>query len=127
MSIRYNYNQQFAPPAPCVYVSVARPDGVRSIERLPAQLGTGADVTVIPLGVVEQLELVQEGQRETIGFDGHLAVVPAYLAFVSIHSYEPAPVCVVASREEQIVLLGRDVLNRYRIVLDGPNLALDIE
>jgi len=34
---------------------------------------------------------------------------------------------VLANRDEPYVLLGRDVLNRHRIVLDGPQLLLDID
>jgi hypothetical protein len=39
----------------------------------------------------------------------------------------PRLVKVLASLEEPYVLLGRDVLNHFRITLDGPNLVLDIE
>jgi hypothetical protein len=34
---------------------------------------------------------------------------------------------VLANRDELYVLLGRDVLNRHRIVLDGPQLVLEID
>jgi hypothetical protein len=34
---------------------------------------------------------------------------------------------VVSSREEPYVLPGRDVLNLFRMLLDGPQLALEIE
>jgi hypothetical protein len=33
---------------------------------------------------------------------------------------------VIASHDEQFALLGRDVLNLFKILLDGPNLALEL-
>jgi hypothetical protein len=39
----------------------------------------------------------------------------------------PITVEAFASREEPHVLLGRDVLNHFRVLLDGPNLVLEME
>ncbi len=33
---------------------------------------------------------------------------------------------VIADRDEPYVLLGRDVLNHFRVELDGPNLIVEI-
>jgi hypothetical protein len=33
----------------------------------------------------------------------------------------------VLAADEPYVLLGRDILNRYRVVLDGPKQKLEIE
>jgi hypothetical protein len=33
---------------------------------------------------------------------------------------------VLASHDEPYALLGRDVLNRFTILLDGPNLVLEV-
>ena len=33
----------------------------------------------------------------------------------------------LANRDEPYILLGRDVLNSHRIVLDGPQLVLEID
>jgi hypothetical protein len=38
----------------------------------------------------------------------------------------PITVKVVASPDEPYALLGRDVLNKHTIVLDGPNLILEV-
>jgi hypothetical protein len=44
-----------------------------------------------------------------------------------IRSFPPMTVEVLAHPAEPFILLGRDVLNHYRILLDGPKLALEIE
>jgi len=43
-----------------------------------------------------------------------------------VRDLEPVTVKVLASDEEPYALLGRDVLNRFTILLDGPNLALEL-
>jgi hypothetical protein len=46
---------------------------------------------------------------------------------LALRQSTPKIVRVVASRDEPYVLLGRDVLNDYRAILDGPLLRSEIE
>ena len=127
MSIRYNYSRQLKPPAPCVYVSIARPDDLeRVVDNVAAQLDTGADMTVVPSSFVERLQLVPLDQLLITGFGGHIRRVPTYLVSLSFHPFAPIMLRVLGGRNEPIILLGRDVLNRHRVLLDGPNLVVEI-
>ena len=127
MSVRYKYNRQLSPPAPCVYVSLGRPDDINlSIRDVPAQLDTAAYMTAVPMAVVEQLQLVQLDQTAVAGFGGHVSVAPIYLVNLAINDFPAGLVRVLADRDEPFVLLGRDILNRHRVLLDGPNLILEI-
>lgn len=124
---RYRYNRQVSPPAPFVYVSVcAAVEGTAAAE-CPAQLDTAADLTVIPSRLVEDLQLDQLSEFPILGVDGHLSTLPTFLVQIRIRELSPRVVEVVASPLEPYVLLGRDVLNHFRITLDGPNLVFDIE
>jgi hypothetical protein len=38
----------------------------------------------------------------------------------------PQKVVLIAHAEEPFILLGRDVLNQHRLLLDGPGLAFEI-
>ena len=128
MSVRYRYNRQLSPPAPCVYVSLARPDDFNVSGRdVPAQLDTAAYMTVVPMTIVEQLQLEQFDQAAVAGFGGHISVAPMYLVHLAINNLPTALVHVLADRDEPFVLLGRDVLNQHRVVLDGPNLLLELD
>ena len=124
---RYRYNRQVNPPAPFVYASVGGPvEGTPSLE-CPAQLDIAADLSVIPWRLAEELQLDQLGEFPVLGLGGHLATLPTFLVQIQIRGMPPQLVKVLASLEEPYVLLGRDVLNHFRITLDGPNLMLDIE
>ena len=60
------------------------------------------------------------------GFGNVVSTVATYSVEISIHSLEPVLVKAIASEGESIIILGRDILNRFRIVLDGPQSALEI-
>jgi len=124
--IRYKYNQQVSPPAPFVHVTIRRPVDETFVRDIPAQIDTAADMTVIPWRIVDELQLLQHDEIETLGFDGHVASVTSFLVQLQVHELEPLAVEVLASRDEPYVLLGRDVLNACRVVLDGPGLILEI-
>ena len=125
--MRYNYNRQLTPPAPFVHVRVAVPGIGNAGEETAAQLDSAADRTVIPWAVVESLQLPQLDELPVLGFGGHLSSVPTFLVQLTVRSLEPITIEAFASREEPYVLLGRDVLNQFRIVLDGPNLVLGMK
>ena len=93
----------------------------------PAQLDTAADLSVIPFRIVDEVKLDQLGEFEAIGLGGHLMTFPTFLVQVQLRGLSAQVVKVLASPEEPYILLGRDVLNRFRVTLDGPNMVLEIE
>lgn len=125
--IRYSYNRQVVPPAPFIYVTLRCPASAAQTSALPAQLDTGADITVLPARLVEELHLVQMDEALVSGFGGAVNPVPTFLVEISLHQLPPVTVEVLAGASETCVLLGRDVLNSYRVLLDGPRLAFEIE
>ena len=125
--IRYRYNDQFSPPAPFVHVSLRGLEDTAAITDLPAQLDTAADLTVVPAVLVERLGLVPIGTVQVSAFGGILTSVRTFLARVQIRGQEPVVIKIVSSAEEPHILLGRDILNRHRFLLDGPRGPLEIE
>lgn len=124
--VRYKYNEQLNPPAPFVHVSIMVPDQPEVEKRLPAQLDTAADHTVIPLALVDDLHLERVRELLIAGLGGTTARLLTFLVRLRVHAFEPLMLEVVGA-DEPIVLLGRDVLNRYRLLLDGPARALEVE
>jgi predicted aspartyl protease len=125
--IRYSYNQQVTPPAPFVHVTLQPPESTAAVSDLPALLDTAADITVIPAHVAEDLHLIPLDDMPIGGFDGRVTWVSTFLVQLGIRQFPPRVIRVVASRDEPYVLLGRDVVNGYRLLLDGPQLRLEIE
>lgn len=125
--ITFRYNPSVEPPAPFVYVTIANPvTGVR-LEQVPAQVDSAADRTVVPAAVVAELGLRSMGDMKIGGLGGTIHTLFIYGVILGIHQYPPRPVRVVANDEEPWVLLGRDVINNHRIVLDGPRQSLQVD
>ena len=125
--IRYAYNQQVAPAAPFLHVTLRRADGTAELPETPALVDTAADKTVVPWRVVEELQLAPVRTLSVTGFGGVVTSVPAFLIQAVFRTMRPVLVEVLASPGERYVLVGRDLLNTYRIVLDGPELLMEVE
>jgi hypothetical protein len=117
--IRYAYNRQVEPPAPFIHVSLRCVETGKFIDNLPALIDTAADRTVIPGGLVGLLALVPLDELQVAGLGGQVFSVPTYKVELAIRTLLP-------HAEEPFILLGRDVLNHHRLLLDGPGLSFEI-
>lgn len=125
--VRFKYNQQLFPPAPLALVQVLDSAGVAHPSVWPAQIDTGADRTVIPSSLVEELQLPKLDEAEVESLDGVAAIMSTYSVTLRIHDLAAVTVEALCAKGDRIILLGRDVLNHFRITLDGPRQALSIE
>ena len=80
---------------------------------------TGADTTIVPLEWLDQVEAAVEGHAVVHGLWGGVRSVNAYVVDVIVEGITFPGVVVIADETDDDVLLGRDVLNRMKIVLDG--------
>ena len=114
------------PPAPYVNLTASAAGAGGPGIRIPAQVDTGAFKTVIPASLVASLGLLQVRELPVEGLGGTPVLLPTFLVEIAIDGLAVITVEVLASPGEPVVLLGRDVLNRYEISLNGPGLILTI-
>jgi hypothetical protein len=81
---------------------------------------------LLPLGLVKALGLPATGSVAIGGVGGTVAMMTLYASLLGVHTLPARLIEAVAHAEEKWVLLGRDVLNAHRLLLDGPQLALEI-
>jgi predicted aspartyl protease len=124
--IRYRYATNFSPPAPFVHVVLRNPKAGYASGEMPAQLDIGADRTIIPQRAANEIRLSAVREITVAGLGGELHTLKVFLVAIQIHDLQPFAIEVAAHDDEPFVLLGRDVLNHLRIVLDGPNQILEI-
>jgi hypothetical protein len=128
MLFRYPYRTVTlnSPPAPLALVNVAAIGAVDWATDIPALLDSGADVTVLPDQLVTRLGLIPVEHLPATGFDGHTSLLPVFTVQLVVRDFPPIEVAVMGGIAERYVVLGRDVLNRFKVVLDGPNQKVGI-
>jgi predicted aspartyl protease len=119
------FDFHFTPPAPVGGVVITHPITGASSVLLRGKLDTGADVSVIPETLVSQLSLTAKAYLWARGFDGTFSQRPVYYVRLSLEGHQlPVVKCIAADRHN--VLIGRNVLNRFIVTLDGRNLRFTL-
>ena len=118
------YNASIEPPAPFVPVQVSN---LADVERVPvsAKIDTGADISVIPATLIARLDLTPAGEIVVEGYNGVQSIIYCYDVILRIDQLRVVGLSAIAFAEEY-VLLGRDVLNLMRVLLDGPALSTEV-
>ena len=126
MPVTFRYVATETPPAPFALVSVGRPDGTTRATDLPVKVDSGADRTVIPASLATELRLDEVERRQFEGLGGHRITMALVRVLLAIRSCPEVEVSAAANDGEPYILLGRDVLNNFRVVLDGPSGKMEI-
>ena len=120
MSAKQPYSGAFRPPAPVLALRAGAP-GAPPALALVALVDTGADLSVLPVSVVEALALPQVSTTRIQGVTGVAEKTPVHAVTLEVAGTLVLAE-VVAWGDEAIV--GRDVLRRFVLELDGPRETL---
>jgi len=124
-TFRYRYAAD-NPPSPAVLVSIAHPNTNARVESIWGLVDTGADQTVIPESLVDELDLVKLDEELICGFDGQPQVLQTQTVLLQVRDFLPIELEVLASPHVKYPIIGRDVLNRYTLTLDGRQRMLTV-
>lgn len=112
-------NRYFEPPAPVVSAALRNPESRTTLTDVHFLIDSGADVTLVPQYAITSLDVTpSESQYELMGFDGRTSL--AHIVNLEL---------LIAGRtfrgqflitQDEIGILGRNILNTLAIVLDGP-------
>lgn len=114
------YNTTYDPPVPVCDITLESAEGARVT--LAALIDTGADATLIPVPHLRAIGARQVFEMGLRSQWGERRMVYLYLVDVHVGGVTLPGVYVVGDEMGDEVILGRDVLNRLRITLDGPAL-----
>jgi hypothetical protein len=112
-----NYN----PPAPVAYVTLRNSATGAVFSNVPMLIDSGADATLLPSQAIEELkiEIEKEPTFEVQGFDGQIKQLKSVK--LELYLLDKKFVGEYLLVDQPVGILGRNVLNNVRILLDGPN------
>ena len=90
------------------------------------KIDTGADCTIIPNYLVRPLDLESTGTTLVMTADGAEKTFHNYFISIAINGIKFESFEVIAM-EKEYVLLGRDLINLWKLVIDGESETFTIE
>lgn len=124
--MKFPYDNNYYPPAPMVEITVGPPDESLLIGPLHAFVDSGADATIIPAHYIQPLGLQVDDRKYLRTPWGDRRVVDIYYLDVGIGEIRLPFIEVVADDEGDEIILGRSVLNKLRVLLDGPAQRIEV-
>ncbi len=125
--MKYPYNKNYRPAFPATEIVLHNPERERRTETVPALLDSGADGTLVPLAYLRQIvaPVIQETRMRSHW--GEWRYVEQFLVELEIAQLKVSGILVVGDEVGDEIVLGRDVINKFRVLLDGPNQITDIK
>jgi len=115
------------PPVPILSdLIISSPLWRKKSKYLFGKIDSGADMTVIPESVVQELGLTPYSEMPVRGYEGSSVLKPTYLVNIIIEEYEFELLEVIASKRKQM-LIGRDILNELTVFLKGKERLFEIK
>jgi predicted aspartyl protease len=117
-------SHDFNPPAPMVPVRIRAPRGLDAAT-LEGKLDTGADLCAVPEHYLVELDLPPIRTVRAAGFTGDLEEIVVYRVDVEIGDMSFPRVEALPTRRPYVIL-GRNVLRRLVMRVDGPAELLEV-
>jgi hypothetical protein len=115
------YSADYFPPAPILEIALAYPDESPTVGPLPALVDTGSDGTFIPMDYLEELGVAGDYRVFVRPIFGPARQVYIYTVDLIINSHRLPAIEVIGDDEGTELILGRNILNRLILLLDGPD------
>src|SRR6266852_5997206 len=125
--MRFPYDtHRYHPPAPHLAIRLGLPDESLAVGPLQAFVDTGADASLVPLRYIDQLGAEAENQRNLRSQWGERRQVDIYVLDIAIGGVRLPSITVVGDDISDEIILGRDVLNKLIVTLNGPEQFLEV-
>ena len=112
-------------PAPFLPIQISHPSQPEHTLEVIAKIDTGADISAIPRHIATALALEETGELKVAGFDGPPSSYTICAVRIALPSGQRARLNALVVPSDDVIL-GRDVLNHLRLLLDGPALTSEI-
>jgi len=123
------YSNDYSPPAPVLQVSLAVLEETPKLGSFAALVDTGADGSFVPTTLLEELEIpvaYMTNVRSHVGDRTHRVSVHK-VDLILFNTIRLPGIEVVSDDWNEQIILGRNVLNRLELHLDGPHQLANVQ
>jgi predicted aspartyl protease len=124
--MKFPYNRDYSPIAPSLQVTFVSAEKQFSVGPFIALVDTGTDATAVPIAHLEKIMAPIARESMVVPHWGARYAVSLFSVDVKIGEWTFAGIEVIGDTRGNEVILGRDVLNKLRLLLDGPAQTTEI-
>ena len=116
----HEYLDGYFPPMPALQIELGYPGETLTLGPLTAIVDTGADGTLVPQSLLDQIGAPFIDEVRARGQWGSWRNLQMFTVDIRVEGLRLSAVEVVGDDEGEEIILGRNILNRLRLLLDGP-------
>lgn len=125
--MKYPYNQDYQPAFPACKISLYNSENDKRTEKLDALLDTGSDGSMVPIVYLQQILATVLTDARIRSHWGEPRLVQLFEVDIELGDMTLPGVFVVGDEEGDEIILGRDVLNKLIMRLNGPARQTEIK
>jgi predicted aspartyl protease len=114
-----SYNKLYTPPIPVLPIRFYSPVTDIFVGPFDALIDTGADATLLPRSILREIGAEETSPGWLRGVTGERRPVALYFVDIYLENQSYPGIRVMADVKGQEIILGRDVLNKISLFLDG--------
>lgn len=119
MNYSHDYNSNYLPTMPVVEVILENPETNILGEKITAIIDSGADCCVLPVKYLDEVGSKSVRQTQMIGVAGMGLQVELHLLKIHLGTLTVYGVEVIADKQNNEAIIGRNVLNQLVVTLNG--------
>jgi len=116
----HQYLKSYQPAMPAVEIWLGYPEESLSMGPLVAIIDSGADSTIVPQDLLDQLGAPFSDTARLRSHWGEWREISLFTVDIGLDNLHLPAMEVVGDEEGDEIILGRNVLNRLKLLLDGP-------
>ena len=114
------YLAPYTPPAPALPITLGLPGERPTFGPYEGLVDSGADISIVPRSLLVQMGIPSVATATIRGQWSERRIVRLYLVDVELAETRLPDVYVAGDEEGDEIILGRNLLNKLALFLDGP-------
>lgn len=116
----YAYLDTYYPPVPTLEITLGYPEESLKLGPLTAIIDTGADGTLVPQALIDQLGAPFVDDIRIRSHWGEWRNIQIFTLDIGIGSLRLPAIEVLGDESGEEIILGRNLLNKLHLLLNGP-------